>query len=679
MHSLTSASGRRGPSGHFTPLCDRDYPSMLKGCDKLYSFNIMRKTSRTVAESTMKKLFSLTANLKRMRVPSKTLRSLAVVFVGACLIAPSLKAGSAAARPTEQGNLSTAGRARSGKQFDCGYDSRGAEDEWHNHKLNALRLKSRRATSQGFSTMAGRDDGARSQDVGDVAVIEDDGTIIIPPSSFDLKKRSVMFTPDGDGYGIAPANVEFNTNFGFRLGYFFGADGQLLGNLDNGYRDITLLRANFTFFGVTYDTIFIGTNGYITFGEGDTSTNPSASALATALPRIAPLWADLDASEEGNIYYNRLEGRHVITWDAVPQALYSGKSTAQAVLYDDGRIAFVYKGVKARSSLIGLSPGGVESDAQPVDLSSPPEQRITGPFFESFSKQRRLDLPALTRAFYRTHADVFDTIYVWTDFSYDNGLGVAHAFNVRNDITGIGLKIFDRGGDYGSPSRMSSIITMGNQNDWPSNPQEHVVGLNSAISIVCHEQGHRWLAYVRFDAEHDIKDDLLGRDNSHWSFLVDTRTNPEGTFSSLMEGNSWRDNGNGTFGTVEGAVNYFSPLDEYLMGLRPAEEVGNIPYLATDPELKYILREKSPVSGFSMSAVRKNATVAQIAEREGVRTPAAADAPKEFRVAFILLTAEGAQPSNSTLNKMSKYSNALVRYFSIATDRRGSLISSLSR
>ncbi|HEX8089472.1 MAG TPA: hypothetical protein VF762_11495 [Blastocatellia bacterium] len=625
----------------------------------------------------MKKLFSPAVFLKCPRPSSKALRAATVVFLSACVVGPILKATPAAPRPTKQKNLSSGGQASPAKPFICGYNSSGAEDEWHNHRLNEFRSNGRRAGLQINGAGAGRKAEFHAQAVGDIAVIEDDGTIIAPPSKFDLKNRSLLFTPDGDGYSVTHEKVDFNTDFGFRLGYFFGADGKLLGNADNGYRDITLLGAQFTFFGASYDQIFIGTNGYITFGGGDTNARLSASALATALPRIAPLWADLDASQEGDIYYNRLAGRHVITWDAVPQALYSGKSTFQAVLYDDGRIAFVYKNVKARSSLIGLSPGGSAQDAQPVDLSAPPAERITGAFFESFSKQKRLDLPALTRAFYGTYPDMFDTIYVWTDFSYDNGLGVAHSFNVRNDIAGIGLKIFDRGADYGSPSRMSSIITMGNQNDWPSDPQEHVVGLNSAISIVCHEQGHRWLAYVRFDAEHDIKDDLLGRDNSHWSFLVDTRTNAEGTFSSLMEGNSWRDNGNGTFATVESAVNYFSPLDEYLMGLRPAEEVGNIPYLVTDAQLKFILREKSPVSGFSMSATRKNATVAQIVEREGVRVPAAADAPKEFRIAFILLTEQGSQPSGSTLGKMSKYSDALVRYFSVATGRLGSLNNSL--
>jgi hypothetical protein len=115
------------------------------------------------------------------------------------------------------------------------------------------------------------------------------------------------------------------------------------------------------------------------------------------------------------------------------------------------------------------------------------------------------------------------------------------------------------------------------------------------------------------------------------------------------------------------------------MGLRPADEVGDIPYLATDVELKAILREKSPVAGFSISAIRKTATVAQIVEREGVRVPAASSAPKDFRIAFILLTEQGSQPSNATVNKMSKYSDALVRYFSVATDRLGSLSSSLTQ
>ncbi len=343
------------------------------------------------------------------------------------------------------------------------------------------------------------------------------------------------------------------------------------------------------------------------------------------------------------------------------------------MLFDDGRIAFVYRKVKAQAALTGISPGGSAIEPRPVDFSSPPAEKVIGPFFEAFGKQKRIDLPALLQAFYHTHSDSFDTAYVWTDFDYDNGLGIAHSFNVRNHISGIGLRTFDRGSDYGSPARLSTIITMGNAADWPSDPRSHAAGLNSAISIVCHEQGHRWLAYVRFDANHEIKDDLLGRENAHWSFLVDTRTDSQGGFSSLMEGNAWRDFGAGTFTTVESAVNYFTPLDQYLMGLRSADEVGEIPYLVTDAHLTEFLREKSPASGFSMSAVRKTTSVAQIVEREGPRIPEAANAQKEFRVAFILLSEQGSAPSSATIEKISRYRDSLVRYFSVATGGRASM------
>lgn len=567
------------------------------------------------------------------------------------------------------------GQRSSGGRLNCGYDPRGAADEWSNHRLNALGL-SRRDDGTKMAAQALLALGPLAEDAGDIAVVEDDGTIVIPPSKFSLKNSSILFTPDGDGYRISSADVPFNRDFGLRLGYFFGADNKL-GDGDNGYRDVSLLGAQFPFFGVYYDTIYVGTNGYITFTQGDTSARLSPSALASELPRIAPLWADLEVNDSGDIYYNRLDGRHIITWESAGQPSYSGISTFQAVLYDDGRIAFVYRKVKAQASLVGISPGHSARDSQPVDFSGPPAERITGPFFQTFGKQQRLDLPALFRAFYRTHSDSFDTAYVWTEFAYDNGLGVAHSFNVRNDISGIGLMIFDRGSAYGSPARLSSIITMGNEADWPSDPQAHAAGLNSAISIVCHEQGHRWLAYVRFNSEHDIKDDLLGRENAHWSFLADTRTNGEGSFSSLMEGNAWRDGGAGTFTTIESAVNYFTPLDQYLMGLRSAEEVGEMSYLVTDAELKEILREKSPVSGFSTSAVRKTISVAQIVEHEGPRIQDAVNAPKQFRVAFILLTERGSTPSNATLQKISRYRYSLVRYFSVATGGRGSLDASL--
>ena len=608
-----------------------------------------------------------------MRPPSRMRR---LVFTLMLMIAGAPMLG---ARSYEEARTGAARRNwQQHAGFDCGYDARGAEDEFNAHKLNALRSHARRADSAGSRLAASQSLGPRAEDVDDIAVIEDDGTIVVPPNEFNLKKRSLLFTPDGAGYRIARADISFETDRGSKLGFFFGADGKP-GSGNNGYRDVVLLGAPFPFYGIAFDTVYVGTNGYITFGQGDTSARVSAASLASEMPRIAPLWADLDVSDNGGIYYNRFEDRHVITWDAAPEAVYGGKSTFQAVLYDDGRIAFVYKKVKARSSLAGISPGNSELDPQPVELRAPPQEAVAGPFFETFSEQKRLDLPALTKALYRSQPDAFDTIFIWTDFSYDNGLGVAHSFNVRNDIGGIGLRIFDRGAQYGSASRLATVITMGNEIDWPADPQTLTAGLNTAVCIACHELGHRWLAYVHFDAGNATRNDLLGRADSHWSFLADTRTNGEGSFSSLMEGNAWQDGGTGTFTTIESAVNHFSPLDQYLMGLRSADEVGDINYLVTDEEFTQLIREKSPVRGLSISAIRKSASVSQIIAHEGPRVPDVATSSKELRTAFVLLNEQGSPSAASTIKKVVRYRDALVRYFSVATGRRASLDASLVR
>jgi hypothetical protein len=568
-----------------------------------------------------------------------------------------------------------AARHEAQERLYCGYDPRGADDGWYNHKLNSLRLNNGQlkdddlfAKYMAAATIESRED---------VAVIKDNGAIVMPPNKFDLNNKSLLFTPEGDGFRITRDNVQFTNDLGSRLTFFYAA-GDVLDDFDNGYRDYRLSGPRFPFYGTSYDQVYVGTNGYITFTQGDTVARPSATSLATELPRIAPLWADLIVTSKGGIYFNRLEGRYIITWNAIAQSQFTGTSTFQVVLYDDGRIAFVYKKIKARSSLVGISPGHRNQEAQAVDLSKPPADMVSAPMFEAFSKGKRLDVPALTRAFYSAYQDSFDAVYIWTDFQFDNGAGVAHSFNVRNDIQGIGLNIFDRGSIYGSPSRLATIITMGNiEADWPADPDANVAGLFSALKIVTHELGHRWLAYVLFDAEHDIKDDLLGRQSAHWSFLADTRTDTNGSFSSLMEGNSWKETATNTFTTQQTSANFFSELDQYLMGLRAAEEVGDIPYLVVDKQTKDIIRGKSPVNGFFITATRKITSVAHIVEREGERVPDVANSPKDFRVAFILLVERDTEASNGTIAKLDRYRDSLVRYFVPATERRATLDGSI--
>ncbi|HKY06322.1 MAG TPA: hypothetical protein VJQ56_15610, partial [Blastocatellia bacterium] len=216
--------------------------------------------------------------------------------------APRLPLSSSA--PVEPGQNPTA--------YYCGFDPAGAEEHRFTHKLNLLRAKE-------ISPRAAKTPGPRAQAVGDVAVIEDDGSIVMAPSKFDLKNRSFLYIPEEGGYRISDERLAYNTDLGARLNFFFGVDGELGAGKNDGYREISVPGTPFTFYGVSYDTINVGINGYITFGGGDTAARGSVVSLAAGHPRIAALWTDLDVSSKGAIYYNRFSDRHVISWEGVKE------------------------------------------------------------------------------------------------------------------------------------------------------------------------------------------------------------------------------------------------------------------------------------------------------------------------------------------------------------------------
>ena len=592
------------------------------------------------------------------------------------LLALALTVGGSARRPATA-DLSTppvTAPSPAGQQgLNCGYAEHGAEEAIANHRQH--RLQAAKAGGE-LAVQAV----APVRLVGDLAVIEDDGGIIMQPNGFDLKNRSLLFTPDGDGYRVTAGDALFSKDYGQALTRFTGADGRPTASANNGYAEVPLRDAAFPFYGLSYDAVFVGINGYLTFGRGDTASRTSAAALAREMPRLAPLWADLDVTAEGGIYYNRLADRHLFTWAGAPQVQYAGYSTFQAALYDDGRVTFAYKKVKARNALVGLSRGG-GGDAQPLDLSAVAGEPVGGAAFESFSKLKRIDIPALTQSFYAAQPDVFDTVYLWTDFAFDNGIGYATAFVVRNDIQGIGISPFDRGGIYGSPARLSSVVVGGDiLRSWIDDPNAHMVGLFSPVAIVAHEQGHRWLSYIRFATRREKgHDELLGRDRNHWSFLMDSRSTADGSFSSVMEGNAWSGGDTGTFRTIESSANYFNELDQYLMGLRAAADVKDLAYVQVNETMHDALRIISPAQNFAIPGERRAVSIDQIIEQEGERVPSVETSPKEFRIAFILLTERGAAPANATLQKLETYRSALVRYFSLATARRGALVSALQQ
>ena len=162
---------------------------------------------------------------------------------------------------------------------------------------------------------------------------------------------------------------------------------------DDTYTSVTLPFA-FPFYGTSRTTAFVGTNGYITFNQGD-STYVETVPQFNALPRIAAFFDDLYGRSQGCTYINAtLPGRYVVTYDRVQHYSAGGSNTLQIVLFQDGRIQFGYRGITALTtgSIAGLTPGP----------NSPPQQ-------VDYSTQTAFTVPAGSNVFeYFTSANPFD-------------------------------------------------------------------------------------------------------------------------------------------------------------------------------------------------------------------------------------------------------------------------------
>lgn len=240
----------------------------------------------------------------------------------------------------------------------------------------------------------------------------------------------------------------------------------------------------------------------------------------------------------------------------------------------------------------------------------------------------------ITKAFYTEHSDDFDFLVIFTDFDFNMPEPDVAAFytGVRNDVQGIGLDIRDNSAVYGSNGVLQGTIDMGFMDDMVLDPSED--GFDYTMGVLSHELYHRWGVHVRFIKDGTISDSLIGKDESHWSYLFDTR-------GSLQYGNTWQDNGDGTFTSLTNRK-YFSKLDLYLMGFAEKSEVD--PMLLIENE--GIDPATMPEEGVTINGEATYVTIEKIVEAEGERVPSYADSQKTFKIGYIL-----ASRSDTATNK----------------------------
>lgn len=357
-----------------------------------------------------------------------------------------------------------------------------------------------------------------SFDSGNIAVVVDNGSIVlpaIPDTPLDLTSGTMLtFTPVivgsvQTGYQVkrdtGQTLLPFSTISSLWLD---GAGGG--GPPDDGYSEVPL-STPLSYFGISYNSIFVTSDGAVTFGAGDgSSTARNYLRLVYGPPMIAPLLTDLapnsdkptgdvgyDAARcKGKVYAEDQGTKILVTWNGVPQFTRTADTnfpnpcnnaslptnTFQVVLYRTTGViemrygtldnAFIGGSEANREATVGVAKGAGAIPFNVVDYSTigtSPVSLDAGAIFQEFTRQRveLIDRVQLAREFYKTHPDKFNILAVASNF---RGALAGPAVQPKISTTGLGyqntIRVRDDSAQYGSAGKLRQIAGLGNLQTW---------------------------------------------------------------------------------------------------------------------------------------------------------------------------------------------------------------------
>jgi hypothetical protein len=494
-------------------------------------------------------------------------------------------------------------------------------------------------------------------DRGQIAVLDHSGGVLVEPNVFSLSNRSLVFTPAGSGYTYAATAAAWDTTSGDSLSGLGDDDARLV-----------RLPFTFPFYGHGYASVYVQSDGNLSFTTSDAvSTARTLGRMAAGPPRLAPLFTDLDPTQSGGeVRVSSAADRVVVTWSAVRLFNDYGAGapqTFQVTLYPSGRIAYTYGTITASDAVVGISPGGLAGEVDLVTFNDSSTSIYASTLAERFATTSSIDIVRVAQRFYETHQDAYDYLVIFNTEGIPAASGaLAYETTVRSITQGIGDTAIDIGSTFGSARRLQAVLNMGPLSQYPADPNA-VVGSrglitgDTTLTLLGHEAGHRFLALasVRDPSNPDARP-MLGTQLSHWSFNFNSE-------ASLLEGNRIADLGAEraprflTTATVEG----YSPLDQYLMGLR---EPGEVPATFLVQGTRYA-NSSFPRVGVPLSGTRRDIALDELIAAEGRRVPDASVSQRLFRFAFILVG-----PASSEIAQLETYRAAFEPYFHQAAGER---------
>ncbi|MCZ2154586.1 MAG: hypothetical protein LC114_11900 [Bryobacterales bacterium] len=561
---------------------------------------------------------------------------------------------------------------RQPKPLICGTSSAMARQEAFLHRTAATRRAALlRAGRAAITAPGGTLDLARSATAisGDILLMSTGAGVSIPRNPFPpaLVGREIRFQPvdaAASAYRLMPpADGAYRNDAVLPPAVNLIQPGSPGSFADDDVREFSL-PFPFPFYGKTYESVYVHSNGFVSFEEPSPSGGTlSYSDFLSGPPKIMGAGLDLDPSAGrggAGLYVFLTDTEAIFSYVGIPQFISASTVDFQIRITSDGTIEMMHRRAPSGLFVMGITPGRNLGSSELISFSQPPSGSETGSIAEVFSdvSNGEIDIARAAQVFFETQPDDYDYVVFYNNLGIAPAPGVvAYEITVRNQVRGNGDHDTDRSAIFGSSGRLQAVLNMGTLSQYPDDPSGIVLAREGSedtpLTVLAHEAGHRFLAFPLLEEPSGITRNLLGNDFVHWSFNF----NSDGSF---LEGNAVKSTGKlDEFITGAPTVHY-SELDRYLMGLIGLDQVG------IAQQLYYVdastSRMRQPKRGQFLYGPARNFSIYNIIAANGPRIPDHTVSQKRFRFAFVLITSDATAPERD-LAKLNAFRTGFESFF----------------
>jgi hypothetical protein len=213
--------------------------------------------------------------------------------------------------------------------------------------------------------------GVFDADTGELLATDDDGgngllSRLLLQADADLRLAVAVSTyPDLQFVGGGDSNGRYSL-------YINKYRGTPIAIGDDDTVPVALTRP-FNFQGQARNSVFVNSNGSLSFGAGDPDPEATVPNFLAGPPRISPLWTDFDPTgfmgNPGLVLVDTNSRPAAVHFVSVSEFLSSNPNYFTAELGDQGKIGIKWGPTARGAALVGVTQGGGATDPGPTDLS----------------------------------------------------------------------------------------------------------------------------------------------------------------------------------------------------------------------------------------------------------------------------------------------------------------------